>query len=39
MLVVLADMMRAVCEKKAAMSELDELTTELERRLRKGEGQ
>jgi hypothetical protein len=37
-LVTLADTMRAVCEKKATMTELDQLTTELEQRLRKGEG-
>ncbi|HWM61776.1 MAG TPA: hypothetical protein VNN98_06465 [Rhizomicrobium sp.] len=37
-LVTLADAMRAVCEKKATMTELDRLTTELEQRLRKGEG-
>jgi hypothetical protein len=37
-LVTLADTMRAVCEKKATMTELDQLTTELEQRLQKGEG-
>jgi hypothetical protein len=37
-LVTLADTMRAVCEKKATMSQLDQLTTELEQRLQKGEG-
>ncbi len=37
-LVALADTMRAVCEKKATMTELDQLTTELEQRLQKGEG-
>ena len=37
-LVTLADTMRAVCEKKATMSDLDQLTTELEQRLQKGEG-
>lgn len=30
--------MRDVCEKKATMGELDLLTTELEQRLRRGEG-
>jgi hypothetical protein len=37
-LVSLADRMRAVCEKKATMTELDQLTTELEQRLKKEEG-
>ena len=37
-LVALADTMRAVCEKKATMTELDDLTTELEQRLQKGGG-
>jgi hypothetical protein len=38
MLVTLADTMRAVCEKKATMTELDQITTELEQRLQKGGG-
>lgn len=37
-LIQLADTMRAVCEKKATVTELDQLTTELEQKLRKGKG-